>query len=146
MDNFPLFMSMKIYLLMFRLWLVAWPAPSLYLNRCRNIVNWTLVNFNGILIKIQQFSLKKMRLEIMLAKCRPSFVGLSELTHISMDLNDTLTVTSLWVQWRLKLPASWLFTQPFVQAQIKENTKAPRHWPLCGEFAEDRWIPHTKGQ
>ena len=24
--------------------------------------------------------------------------------------------------------------QPFIQAQIKENTKAPRHWPLCGEF------------
>ena len=21
-----------------------------------------------------------------------------------------------------------------IQAQIKENIKAPRHWPLCGEF------------
>ena len=30
--------------------------------------------------------------------------------------------------------------------QIKENTKAPRHWPLCGEFTVDRWIPRTKGQ
>ena len=30
--------------------------------------------------------------------------------------------------------------------QIKENIKAPRHWPLCGEFTSDRWIPHTKGQ
>ena len=27
-----------------------------------------------------------------------------------------------------------LFTQPFIQTQIKENIKAPRHWPLCGEF------------
>ena len=26
-----------------------------------------------------------------------------------------------------------LFTQPFIQAQIK-NIKAPRHWRLCGEF------------
>ena len=25
--------------------------------------------------------------------------------------------------------------------QIKENIKAPRHWPLCGEFTGDRWIP-----
>ena len=25
-------------------------------------------------------------------------------------------------------------TQPFIQTQIKENIKAPRHWPLCGEF------------
>ena len=37
-------------------------------------------------------------------------------------------------------------SQPFVQAQIKENIKAPRHWPLCGEFAGHRWILYTKGQ
>ena len=43
-------------------------------------------------------------------------------------------VTSQWARWRLKSPASLLFTQLFVQAQIKENIKAPRHWPLCGEF------------
>ena len=29
---------------------------------------------------------------------------------------------------------------------IKENIKAPRHWPLCKEFTGDRWIPRTKGQ
>ena len=39
-----------------------------------------------------------------------------------------------------------LFTQPFIQAQIKENIKAPRHWPLCGQFTDDRWIPRTNGQ
>ena len=27
-----------------------------------------------------------------------------------------------------------MFAQPFVQAQIKENIKALRHWPLWGEF------------
>ena len=27
-----------------------------------------------------------------------------------------------------------VFTQPFLQTQIKENIKAPRHWPLCGEI------------
>ena len=27
-----------------------------------------------------------------------------------------------------------IVTQPFIQTQIKENIKAPRHWPLCGEF------------
>ena len=36
--------------------------------------------------------------------------------------------------WRLKSPASRLFTQPFIQTQIKENIIAPRHWPLCEEF------------
>ena len=40
-----------------------------------------------------------------------------------------------------KSPVSRLFTQPFIQKQIEENTKAPRHWPLCGEFTGDRWIP-----
>ena len=44
-----------------------------------------------------------------------------------------------------------MFTLLFVQAQIKENIKAPRSWPLwgnspvTGEFP-DRWIPRTKGQ
>ena len=27
-----------------------------------------------------------------------------------------------------------------------ENIKAPRHWPLCGEFTGDRWSPCTNGQ
>ena len=36
-----------------------------------------------------------------------------------------------------------MFTQPFIQAQIKENIKSPRHWPLCGEFTGNRWIPRT---
>ena len=38
------------------------------------------------------------------------------------------------MRWRLKSPVSRLFAQPSIQAQIKENMKAPRHWPLCGEF------------
>ena len=37
-------------------------------------------------------------------------------------------------------------TQAFIQAQIKENIKAPRHWLLWGEFTGDRWIPRTKRQ
>ena len=32
------------------------------------------------------------------------------------------------------------------KVQIKENIKAPRHWPFWGEFTADRWIPRTKGQ
>ena len=46
----------------------------------------------------------------------------------------------------LKSPAFRLFTKLYVQAQIKENIKASRHWPLRGEFTGDRWIPLTKGQ
>ena len=28
----------------------------------------------------------------------------------------------------------------------KENIKSPRHWPLCEEFTDDRWIPRKNGQ
>ena len=41
---------------------------------------------------------------------------------------------------------SRLFAQPFVQAQIEENFKAPRHWPLWRESIGDRWIRLTKCQ
>ena len=56
-----------------------------------------------------------------------------------------ITVTSKGARWRLQSPALRLFTQPFIQEKVKE-IKAPRHWPLWGEFTGDRWIPHTKGQ
>ena len=49
-------------------------------------------------------------------------------------------------QWRLKSQSSRLFTQPFIQAQIKEDIKALRHWPLWGESTSNQWIPLTKGQ
>ena len=55
-------------------------------------------------------------------------------------------MTSQWAWWRLKSPASRLLTQSFIQTQIKENIKTPRHWPLCGEFTGYRWIPRTNGQ
>ena len=72
--------------------------------------------------------------------------------HPSLD-NAFERLDNAWVnnreagdslQWRhnghLKSPASRLFTQPFIEAQIKENIKAPRHWLLWGEFTGDS--PH----
>ena len=61
---------------------------------------------------------------------------LRPLVYILSDaiFSFTITMTSQWPRRRLKSPASRLFTQPFIQTQIKENIKAPRHWPLCGEF------------
>ena len=57
------------------------------------------------------------------------------------SVTSDITMTSWWARWRLKSPASRLFIQPFIQTQTKENTKTPRHRPLCGEFTGDRWIP-----
>ena len=59
---------------------------------------------------------------------------------------NCITVMSLWAQWHLKSLVSQLFAQPFVQVQIKENIKAPCHWPWWGESTSDQWMPLTKGQ
>ena len=66
--------------------------------------------------------------------------------HRARYPDDIITVTWQWAGWRLKSPALRLFTQPFIQTQMKDNIKAPRHWPLCGEFIGDRWIPRTNGK
>ena len=59
--------------------------------------------------------------------------------HFLWYWNGSITVTSWGAQWYLKSPASWLFTQQFIQAQIKENIKALRHWPLWGKSLDS---PH----
>ena len=33
-----------------------------------------------------------------------------------------------------------------VSGTDKKTIKAPGHWPSCGEFTGDRWIPRTNGQ
>ena len=47
--------------------------------------------------------------------------------------SKSFTMTLYWARWRLQLLASRLFVQPFVQAKIKENVKAPCHWHLWVE-------------
>ena len=57
--------------------------------------------------------------------------GLDDLaTNKQQAVFKRLTMTSQWARWRLKSPGSRLFTQPLIQTQIKENTKAPRHLPF----------------
>ena len=56
------------------------------------------------------------------------------------------------LQWRHNERDGVLNHQPHdcvlnrYSGQIKENIKAPRHWPLCGEFTGHRWISRTKRQ
>ena len=44
--------------------------------------------------------------------------------------------------------ASQIASLTIVYSTIYSNhyIKAPRHWPLCGDFTGDRGIPRTKGQ
>ena len=50
-----------------------------------------------------------------------------------------ITLTSQWARWRLKSPAPRLFTQPFIQAQIKKSKLRATglcegNTPVTGEF------------
>ena len=78
-----------------------------------------------------------------LPQCQCRDMECGQLNHVA---SFRITMTSYWALWRLKSPASRLFTQPFIRAQIKENIKALRHWPLCGELTGDQWIPRTTVQ
>ena len=42
-------------------------------------------------------------------------------------------------------PHDCLLNRLFRRRSMK-NIKAPCHWPFCGEFTGDRWIPRTNGQ
>ena len=77
----------------------------------------------------------------------------TNLRFLRLSFTEAVSKTYITLQWRHNGHDSVSnqqphdrFTQPFIQTQIKENIKAPRHWPLCGEFTGDRWIPRTKGQ
>ena len=64
----------------FRWWLVAWSAPSHYLNQCWNIVNSNLrTNFSEISSEIHAFPFTKMHLKMSSGKWRPFCLGLNVL-------------------------------------------------------------------
>ena len=102
-------------------------------------------NFSGIVIEVYIFLFKKCITKRPSAKCQPFWLCfIDDVTGAQIHFLN-LTVTSKWARWRLKSPAFRLFTQPLVQAEIKD-IKDPRQWPLWGEFTGDRRIPLTKGQ
>ena len=66
--------------------------------------------------------------------------------HFTATTTRIITVTSKWARWRLQSPTSRFISQPYFQAQIKENIKPSRHWPLYGDSTGHWWIPLTKDQ
>ena len=92
--------------------LVAWLAPSHYLNQCRNIVNSNHANkFSEILSKIHTFSFKKMHLNSSSAKWRPFGLGLNVLT---LPADGQMKSQTCWIQnmppfkWR-EHPFTYIF-------------------------------------
>ena len=117
---------------------------------------WT--NFSDILVETHTFSFKKMRLKISSGKRRPFCLGLNVLMSIKYEtspychcLNDIpqfdrarnfgfqTILMHHYYDVIMGAIASQITSLAVVystvySAQIKENIKAPRHWPLCGEF------------
>ena len=99
---------------------------GIYLRFLNTVIDDIFGSFTWIIVAIFRF-----------------YIGL--LSHFKW-ISESLQWRHNMVWWRLKSPALRLFAQPFIRAQIKENIKALRHWPLCGELTGDRWIPRTNGQ
>ena len=96
-------------------------------------------------IMSERITYSKFRLIWVAYFFHPENLDITDVVPIWNQLNwapSKSLVTSWYARWRLKSSVSPLFTQPFIRAQIKENIKAPRHWPLCGEFTGDRWGIH----
>ena len=73
--------------------------------------------------------------------------GLLISVDINGNLREILPVHYSDVIMSTMSSADWrLFTQPIIQAQIKENIKVPSHWLLWVEFTGDRWISRITGQ
>ena len=58
-------------------WLVAWSAPSHYLNQWWNIVNSNLTNSSEVVSEIRTFAFRKMHLKMLSAKWGPFCLGLN---------------------------------------------------------------------
>ena len=65
------------------------------------------------------------RIKVYILSKLQSLVQYFNQIHYNYDIMATMASQSL---------ASRLFTESFIRAQIKENIKAPRRCPLCGEF------------
>ena len=57
--------------------------------------------------------------------------------HLMVLWHNVSQQSITMTRWRLKSPASRLFTQSLIQTPIKENINAPHHWHLRGEFTGD---------
>ena len=69
----------------FRLWLVAWTAPSHYLNNVGILLTGAFgINFSEMLIEIQTFSFKEMHLKMLSGKWGPSCLGLNVVKYSSV--------------------------------------------------------------
>ena len=82
-------------------------------NQCWNIVNWVLrTNFSEILIEVQRFSFKKMRLKMSSENWRPFCIGLNVLT---------LYFTGHELDWRRKSTGHISHCQHWLTPEVRRD-------------------------
>ena len=84
---------------------------------------------------------------------RWKYFSIFRLHNFSPHSNVIVTIHSCWAfrynDVIMSVMASQITSLTIVcssdysEMHIKENIKAPRHWPLWGKFTGDRWIPCT---
>ena len=84
------------------------------------------------------------QLSVIVCYIRSSFRCFQSLKTRFEEPRLIITMTSKWVRWRLKSQNSRLFTQLFIQSQIKETSKlratglCEGNSPVTGEFPAQR--------
>ena len=93
--------------------------------------------FSEITIKLLIFSLKEMYFKSSWAERRPFCSGIDVLDHYcDVIMGATASqITSLTI-----------LSSTVYSGADRRKHQTPRHWPLCGEFTGDWWIPRTNGQ
>ena len=130
-------------------------------------------SFSEILTEIIAFSVKNMHLKTSSAKWRLFCLGINELTHESLrqtagwhsghcrclarnyshrtNHRSASLAKSHYNDFIMGAIASQITNLTIVYSTVysdagQRNIKAPRHWPLCGEFTGGRRIPRLNGQ
>ena len=112
----------------FRLWLIAWSAPSHYLNPWWNIVNCTLrskLKWNFIRnsnIFIQQNALENVVCEMVSILSRPKCVNALQSCYRGCCHILLFTTNDDVIKWK----------------------RFPRYWPVVRGSHRTRWIPRTQ--
>ena len=88
-----------------------------------------------------------------------SYLSMASIIVHSSCWNVALYSTTEWLPWSVQIfilewhynehdgvsnhqPHDCLLNRLF-RRRSRKKIKAPRHWPLCGEFTGDQWIPRT---
>ena len=86
---------------------------------------------------VSRYNKKSMRRHQFKTCCEPMYIR-------SNELRASTLCACLFLSLRWRQITGLLIVCSTVQAQIKENIKVPRHWPLSGEAIDYRRIFFTK--